>query len=293
MASIPTSSLSSSPFPHLPVCKVTIPNTPLINAAHSYIKEHCSASTVNHCLRSTVFAVILLRKIPPFSTATADIDTETLVLSVLLHDMGWATTKALVSMDKRFEVDGGNIARDFILAKTKVSGTQPAGDNLNPHNIDVSQEWDKHRLQLVWDSIALHTTPSIAHHKEPEVFATQLGIMCDFFGPNMPGGGGEDEDRESGSGNSVPLITVDEYKEVVAKFPRLGFKDDLVSILCGLCRDKPATTMDNFVSEYGKLYGLDGKGGGCAEWRERCEKNNIARRLMGGLTACAQWDNNE
>ncbi|KAG9771666.1 hypothetical protein ABEF93_000575 [Exophiala dermatitidis] len=290
MASIPTSSSSSSPFPPLPTCQVTIPNAPIINAAHSYIKEHCSASTVNHCLRSTVFAMLLLRKFPPLSTATADIDTETLVLSVLLHDMGWSTTKALVSTDKRFEVDGANIAREFITAANS------AIDN------DASHKWDKHRLQLVWDSIALHTTPSIAQHKEPEVFATQMGIMCDFFGPNMPGGGGggeakaraEDEDEDGGSGNSngngVPLVTVDEYKEVVAAFPRLGFKDDLVNILCGLCRDKPATTLDNFVSEYGKLYGLDGKGGGCAEWWEKCEENNIAKRLMGGLTACEQWE---
>jgi len=87
------------------------------------------------------------------------------------------------------------------------------------------------------------------------------------------------------------MITVEEYKEIVTAFPRLGFKDALVDILCGMCRDKPQTTFDNFVSSYGKVYGLDGKGGGKEEWTEKCEQNNLVPMLMGGLTALEQWEN--
>ncbi|EXJ87427.1 hypothetical protein A1O3_04387 [Capronia epimyces CBS 606.96] len=249
--------MASSKFPSLPISQVTIPSTPLIDAAYSYVKQHTSECTLNHCLRSTAFSLMLLRKFPPL--AAAKIDIECLVLSVLLHDMGWATTKTLLSTDKRFEVDGANIAREFI-------------KSTNPDD----QEWDKHRLQLVWDSIALHSTHSIAWHKEPEVFATNLGIVADFLGPNIPLPGG--------------LVTVEEYKEIVAAFPRLGLKDEVVSILCGLCRDKPETTYDNFASDYGKIYGLDGKGNGKEEWIKTCDENNTAKNLMNGLASCAQWE---
>lgn len=249
--------MAQSPFPAFPVSQITIPSNPLINAAYSYVQEHTSECTLNHCLRSTAFALIIVGKFPPL--ASAELDTELLVLSILLHDMGWATTKSLLSIDKRFEVDGANIARDLIKSTTT---DDPA--------------WDKHRLQLVWDSIALHTTPSIAHHKEPEVFATQVGISADFLGPTIPLPGS--------------IITVEEYKEVVHAFPRLGFKEALVDIFCGMCREKPATTFDNFVSEFGKAYGLDGKGGGKEEWRNTCEENNILNVMNNGLTACEQWE---
>lgn len=250
--------MASSPFPALPICQVAIPSNDLINAAYAYAKEHTSECTLNHCLRSTAFALLIARKFPPL--AAAELDTEAVVLSSILHDMGWATTKSLLSADKRFEVDGANLAREFVKSSSAA----------NPG------EWDKHRTQLLWDSIALHTTPSIAHHKEPEVFATQLGILADFVGPNLPLPGA--------------LISVEEYKEVVAALPRLDFSGELVGIMCGLCRDKKETTFDNFVGDYGKIYGLDGKGGGKEEWRKLCDQSNTTRLLMGGLEACKQWD---
>ncbi|OCT49900.1 metal dependent phosphohydrolase [Cladophialophora carrionii] len=245
----------SSPFPSLPVSQITIPSNPLINAAYAYVKENCSECTLNHCVRSAAFALILQKKFPPFAN-TPDLDTEAVVLSTLLHDMGWATTKALLSKDKRFEVDGANIAREFV---TRQDG-----------------KWDRHRLQLMWDGIALHTTPSIAQHKEPEVCATQLGIMADFLGPNLPLPGSP--------------ITIDEYKEIITAFPRLGFKEELRGIMCGLCRDKPETTYDNFVGDFGKIYGLDGKGGGREEFTKACEEKNTVRLLEGALTACEQYE---
>jgi len=73
-------------------------------------------------------------------------------------------TNELVSKDKRFEVDGAEAAREFLRKE--------------------APSWDKHRLQLVWDAIALHTTGSIVYHKEPEVVACAQGIVrhpCSFF----------------------------------------------------------------------------------------------------------------
>jgi hypothetical protein len=64
----------------------------------------------------------------------------------------------------------------------------------------------------------------------------------------------------------------------------------VVDILCGFCRDKQDTTFDNFVSDFGKIYGLDGKGAGKEEWVTLCEEKSIAKGLMRGLEGCKQWD---
>ncbi|KAH7925229.1 hypothetical protein BV22DRAFT_1034224 [Leucogyrophana mollusca] len=242
-----------TPFPSLPTCGITIPATPLVLAALEYSKTHTSPATVNHCLRSTAFALILARKDPAFSS----VDPETVALSTILHDMGWATTKSLLSKDKRFEVDGANLARDFLNAKIAQA------------DAEKKEKFDEHRLQLIWDAVALHTTPSIANYKQAEVALTSSGIGGDFFGPNHPSG----------------LITVDEFIEVVKAFPRVGFREEFPRIMCGLCVDKPETTYDNFVGEYG-LKLVDG-------YREQWEKHRQIDMVNGGLERCKQYEEDE
>jgi hypothetical protein len=70
-----------------------------------------------------------------------------------------------VSNDKRFEVDGANVARELV----RKQGTN----------------WDKHREQLLWDSIALHTSPEIAAFKEIEVALVSGGTFCELVGPTI------------------------------------------------------------------------------------------------------------
>lgn len=94
------------------------------------------------------------------------------------------------------------------------------------------------------------------------------GIGADFGGPNYPGG----------------LISVDEYKEIVAAFPRLGFNvQSLTEIMCTLCREKPETTYDNFVGQFGLRF--EGEG-----YREEYEKHGVVGMLLGGLEACAKYE---
>lgn len=247
--------MSSSPFPALPISQVVFPNTPLVHQAYAYAKKYTNEATLNHSLRSAAFSLLLSRKIPHLAADTLDI--EAVVLSTILHDMGWAQDKSLVSTDKRFEVDGADITRSFIKSS-------------------APESWDKHRLQLVWDAIALHTTTTIARFKEPEVVLTQLGISSDFFGVNIPIPGN--------------VITIEEYKEIVGAFPRADFKNELIKILCGFCRDKPTTTLDNFVSEFGLTYGTDGQGGGKEEFKKAWEQTRFLNRVLGGLDACAEHE---
>jgi len=211
-------------------------------------------SAVNHCLRSACFAVLLSRRLPMISGKTLDM--ELVVYSCLMHDLGWATTKELLSTDKRFEVDSANLAREFVLSDTHVA-------------------WDNHRAQLSWDAIALHTTPSIAHHKEPDVILVQFGISADFLGPNLPPKG---------------LIKPEEFKEIVDAFPRLGFKDELIRTMCGLCRDKPETTLDNVASLFGVTYGIDGNGTGKENFIEKLAQHAPMRTGVAALTACERYE---
>jgi hypothetical protein len=139
------------------------------------------------------------------------VDLEVHAVAALLHDLGWDQTPGspFVSHDKRFEVDGAIAAREFI--------------QNNAHG----QEWDDRRVQLVWDSIALHTQPSIYNYKELVVAATGNGIWADFQGPELG-------------------ITKEEYSAVLSEFPSNDMRDGLNNTLIWLCQGKPATT-------YGRL----------------------------------------
>ncbi|KAI1397287.1 hypothetical protein F4819DRAFT_490682 [Hypoxylon fuscum] len=246
-------------FPDLPRSGIKFPASPITAAAFEYTKQHTTEATYNHCVRAAYWALLLAKKLPSFSASSSLLNLETVVLANVLHDMGWATTKELLSKDKRFEVDGANLALAFVQQYRKKGG-------------EGGESWDHHRTQLVWESIALHCTGSIAlHHPSPEIALAHLGIMTDFMGPLFPPGDGT-------------VVTEDEYREVVAHFPLAGFGPDGVKeIMCSLCRDKPETTYDNFVSAFGLAYGIDGKGEGREEYRKAMEEQEPTKKLLAGL----------
>ncbi|TQV95438.1 metal dependent phosphohydrolase [Cordyceps javanica] len=252
-------------LPNLSGFGVEFPPSKIVNAALAFAKEHCNALTYNHAVRSAYWAAIIAKKDPSFSGN--ELDTELVVLSCILHDMGWAQTKNLLSLDKRFEVDGANIARDFI-------------HKFNAEEDPEASKWDKNRIQKCWDVIALHTTFSIARYAAPEVAVAACGILADFQGPYFPNGPGGDN-----------LITLDEYHAVMELFPRAGFTTDgFTHLMCGICRDKSATTFDNFVGEFGAQYGLDGAGAGREKFSRERDEANVVKLLLGGLNALEKLD---
>lgn len=243
---------SESPLPDLPESGIKLPKTPIILDGLEHLKKITSAITVNHCVRSAYFAALVARKFPH---GAERLDLELIVYSTIMHDLGWATDKSLLSKDKRFEVDGANMARAYL------GEAGSAGD------------WDKHRVQLMWDAIALHATGSFALNKEPEVAIAHMGIMIDFFGPEYPG----------------EWITIDEFREVSGAFPRDGFSDQFLQIMCGLCASKPETTYDNLVSDFGSVYGLDGKGTGKEEFASKRVPHTWPRTLHPAINACDKY----
>ena len=196
---------------------ITVPKTTLVNKALDFARTHLNDAVYNHVVRSWLFGFAIASKAPGLQ----DRDLEVHSISAILHDMGWDKTGDLVSKDKGFEVDGADAARLF-LEREAVEG-----------------QWDAHRVQLVWDAIALHTTKSIAWYKEPEVLATSSGINADFVGPERAFGG---------------HLTWQEYHTVIEELPRLGLKESVRETFCEFCRTKPETTYDNITGQYGERF---------------------------------------
>src|SRR3989442_15860558 len=82
-------------------------------------------------------------------------DHEIVAIGTILHDIGLT---ASVSGPNRFEVNGADAAVSFI----------------------KGQGFSDRRAQLVWDLVALNSTPSLALHKEPEVAACPPGGWLNF-----------------------------------------------------------------------------------------------------------------
>ena len=204
----------SSKIPTRVLAGITVPDTPLIDAAIAFAKDHLNEMGFNHIMRSFLFGFCLASKDPKCSSR----DLEAHAISAILHDMGWDQTGRLVSKDKRFEVDGADASRDFLSRE--------------------APSWDRHRVQLVWDAVALHSMPSINRFKAVEVEFCARGISADFVGPDGTHG----------------QLGWDEWDAIVREFPRLNLADGVTEILCNFYRQKPETTYDNLVGDVGEAH---------------------------------------
>ena len=182
---------------------VSVPDTPLISRAIEYAREHSERYLFNHVMRSWLFAVILARL-----SETAH-DAEVLAVMTILHDLGLA--KAFDG-PLRFEVEGANAARAF----ARKEGI------------------DDRRGQLIWDGVALNSTPSIALYKEAEVALSTAGIGLDW------GGWGYDK------------LTAAQVAAIVEAFPRLEMEQRFTRAVCCIVETRPATTYDNFARDFGE-----------------------------------------
>ena len=80
-----------------------------------------------------------------------------------------------------------------------------------------------HSARIVWDSIALHTTPGIPEHKEPEVALVTAGVEFDVLGL------GYDD------------ITPEARDAVLTAFPRVDFKERIIQAFADGMAHRPET----------------------------------------------------
>jgi hypothetical protein len=184
---------------------VSVPHTPVISHAIDYAREHSAPYLFNHVMRSWLFAVILAQLNQSVH------DAEVLAVTTILHDLGLA--KAFGG-PLRFEVEGANAARAFA----------------------CNEGIDARRGQLIWDGVALNSTPSIGLYKETEVALCTAGIGLDW------GGWGYDK------------LTEAQVAAIVDAFPRLGMKQEFTRAVCCVVETRAATTYDNFARDFGERF---------------------------------------
>jgi HD domain-containing protein len=183
---------------------ITVLDTPLIARAMDYARTHSEPFLFNHAVRSWLFAVRLgqLQGVPH--------DPEVVAVGTLLHDLGLTNS---CTGPKRFEIEGADAARAFAR----------------------EQGLDDHRVQLIWDSVALNSTPSIGLYKEAEVTLCTAGIGVEF-------------------GFQYDRIAPKEMESILAAFPRLGMKRGFTDSVCRIVKTKPETTYDNFAGDFGERF---------------------------------------
>ena len=189
--------------------KIKVPDSKIITEAQDLVHEHGNELIWNHSNRVYLFGAV------KGDQDKVKYDHELLYISALFHDLG--LTKQYSSDDLRFEVDGANAARQF----------------LDIHNITPDQ------VQLVWDAIALHTTPGVAEHKESEVALLFHGVGMDVMGDNFE------------------QFSEDIRKAVTQKFPRNNFKNDIIEAFYNGIKHKPETTFGNMKEDVIKHFQPD------------------------------------
>ena len=130
-----------------------LPDTPLAVTALEYIRACEIEPAVNHSIRSYLFATMLAEH--EGMRPRADFDPGLLFYACVLHDLG---TSPLASGAQRFEVDGADMAATFL-----------TGNGIGAKDVD-----------LVWEAIALHSTPGIPERRGPIAYLTRRGVAIDF-----------------------------------------------------------------------------------------------------------------
>jgi HD superfamily phosphodiesterase len=172
----------------------TIPDSKLARDTTELIRSVESDLLYNHSLRVYSFGALQGER------QGLAYDPELLYVGAMFHDIG--LVEGHRSEHDRFEVDSANAAREF----------------LREHGVTGDT------LRIVWDAIALHTTPGIPQHKEPEVALVTAGVELDVLGF-----GYDDIDAE-------------DREAVLAAYPRIDFKESIIQAFADGMAHRPDTT---------------------------------------------------
>ena len=187
------------------IAGVSVADTPLITGVVEYVQRISEPYLFNHAMRSWLFAEAMGRM------KGINYDREVVAIGTVLHDIGLTTS---VSGPNRFEVNGADAALSFIRGK------------------GLSDR----RAQLIWDLVALNSTPSLALHKEPEVAVGTMGIGVDY------------------GGFGVQALPAGDLERILSAFPRLKMKQSFTETCCRLVMEKPETSYDNFLRDFGERF---------------------------------------
>jgi HD superfamily phosphodiesterase len=180
---------------------VEIPDTRLVAEATELVREAATPLVYHHSRRVYLFGSLRGR------AQGLRFDPELLYVGAMFHDLG--LTSKYRRRDQRFEIDGADEARRFLIAHG--IGTEPA--------------------ETVWTAIALHTTPEIPLHMAPEVALVTRGVELDVLGIGYD------------------AITDDQRAQIVAAHPRPDFKNQILAAFTDGIKDRPETTFGNVKAD--------------------------------------------
>jgi HD superfamily phosphodiesterase len=179
------------------IAGIEIPDTKLVSDATELGRQSYDELLFNHTRRVFLFGALQGKKrglVP---------DLELLYVGALFHDLGLTATYG--SEHLRFEIDGANAAKQFLL----------------DHGFS-----DTDAIK-VWTAIALHTTPGVPEFMSPEIALVTAGVETDVLGM-----GYADLDQS--------LI-----QEVTAAHPRPDFKRRILESFTQGNIKRPDTTFGN------------------------------------------------
>jgi HD superfamily phosphodiesterase len=180
---------------------VALPDSRLARDATELIRSVESDLLYHHSLRVYAFGALQGER------QGLTYDPELLYVGAMFHDIG--LVEGHRSAHDRFEVDGANAARDFLAA----------------HGVTGDA------LRIVWDAIALHTTPGIPQHKEPEVALVTAGVELDVLGF------GYDD------------IAAADREAILAAYPRVDFKESIIQAFADGIAHRPETAFGNVKAD--------------------------------------------
>lgn len=183
------------------IAGVAIPDSVLAREATDLIRTAESDLLFHHSQRVFVFGALQGER------QGLRYDPELLYIAAMFHDLG--LVEGHRSQSERFEVDGANAARDFLQTR------------------GVPED----SIRRVWDGIALHTTPGIPAHKEPEVALVSAGVELDVLGIDY---------------EQFPQATID---QVLAELPRVDFKESIIEAFAAGIAAKPQTAFGNVKAD--------------------------------------------
>jgi HD superfamily phosphodiesterase len=179
------------------IADIVIPDTPLVREVTEFIREAENDLLFDHSRRVFLFGALQGRRrgLKP--------DLELLYVGAMFHDLG--LTQPYRTSNLRFEVDGANAARDFLLERGV----------------------DEAAARAVWLGIALHTTPGVPEFLEPEIALVTAGVETDVLGIG----------RNDLAPEAIAAVT--------AAHPRPAFKRQILQAFTDGNKHRPRTTFGN------------------------------------------------
>jgi len=184
------------------VAGIAVPDSALARDITQLVRDTESDLLYHHSRRVWFFAALT------GEAKALKYDPELLYAAAMFHDMGLVPAHA--STDKRFEVDGANVARAFLRSR----GLAEAD------------------IETVWTSIALHTTPGIPPFMRPEIALLTAGVEMDVLGLGFD------------------TVSEADRETVAVAHPRgPAFKQGIVDAFYQGVRNKPETTFGNVKAD--------------------------------------------